>query len=498
MKRYAVLSLFAFAVLAFASVWLGGLNQDEGWYLYAARLVSFGQIPYRDFFFTQGPIMPYIYAAFHGLWSDGGILGARIFTLTLGFFAILFASATAAVVAKEGERKRAALICFILLACNLYHLYYSAIPKTYALASLFATSGFFLFASAYRKSSKLRFFAAGLALSFAAGVRSSLVLLPVAAFTTLFIKAFLSRNSEEKISFSNVFIFGFAAFFAALAVFGPFLLDGKAFEGLLQAQKYHVLRQGGGDLMMIIGSLSRLVRWYVPVFVLLGLGLANGGSLKSYGLTLWAMGLGFIFVFVSQLLAPCPYEDYQVPIMLLLAVIAAVLAAGNKKSLLLALGMTWAVSFGSRLLEKCTTDGQDRFWTIKKEKAELAVLRDVAREIEELDPQGKTLLTQDLYLAVECKRQVPKDLEMGPFSDLTPNEWRELLGTNTCDIAACSGYTFAINPPSCVERDIKEQIEFWEILKKRYKLVSRKDRFGQNSTPLLILKRMPEKDGVKK
>jgi hypothetical protein len=49
------------------------------------------------------------------------------------------------------------------------------------------------------------------------------------------------------------------------------LLDGKAFEGLLQAQKYHVLRQGGGDLMMIIGSLSRLVRWYVPVFVLLGL-----------------------------------------------------------------------------------------------------------------------------------------------------------------------------------------------------------------------------------
>ena len=64
MKRYWFLAAFGFVVLAFAAVWLGALNQDEGWYLYAARLVSEGKTPYRDFFYTQAPVMPIVYAAF--------------------------------------------------------------------------------------------------------------------------------------------------------------------------------------------------------------------------------------------------------------------------------------------------------------------------------------------------------------------------------------------------------------------------------------------------
>jgi hypothetical protein len=62
MKRFIALAAAAFVVLAAASVWLGGLNQDEGWYLYAAQLVRDGRMPYRDFFFTQGPLMPVVYS----------------------------------------------------------------------------------------------------------------------------------------------------------------------------------------------------------------------------------------------------------------------------------------------------------------------------------------------------------------------------------------------------------------------------------------------------
>ncbi|MDD2455658.1 MAG: hypothetical protein PHE10_04930, partial [Kiritimatiellae bacterium] len=50
----------AVAMYAF-SVWFGNLNQDEGWYLYAARMVSEGKRPNRDSFFTQGPVMPLRY-----------------------------------------------------------------------------------------------------------------------------------------------------------------------------------------------------------------------------------------------------------------------------------------------------------------------------------------------------------------------------------------------------------------------------------------------------
>ena len=62
-RIFWALAVFAFAVLGAAAVWLGGLNQDEGWYLYAANLLAEGKILYRDFFFTQGPAMPEAYRA---------------------------------------------------------------------------------------------------------------------------------------------------------------------------------------------------------------------------------------------------------------------------------------------------------------------------------------------------------------------------------------------------------------------------------------------------
>ena len=60
MKVFWILAAVAFVVLGAASVWMGGLNQDEGWYLYAANLVAEGRMPYRDFFYTQGPMLPIV------------------------------------------------------------------------------------------------------------------------------------------------------------------------------------------------------------------------------------------------------------------------------------------------------------------------------------------------------------------------------------------------------------------------------------------------------
>lgn len=205
---------------------------------------------------------------------------------------------------------------------------------------------------------------------------------------------------------------------------------------------------------------------------------------------------GFLLVFAVQMLAPFPYEDYQVPVMGLLAVFAAVStvarvpdAAHLKAKVLLVLGMTWACSFGSPLLEKWSTNGQDRFWSLKKDRFELAQLREVARQIEAVDPGGTELLTQDLYLAVETGRRVPAGLEMGPFAMLTDAEWRTLLHAAPCRIAALSGYSFAINPPRCDERPMSEQMEYWNILKRNYNLVLKEENFGQNQTTLLVLKR---------
>jgi len=499
MKRYWFLAAFGCACLSFAAVWLGGLNQDEGWYLYAANLVHEGQKVYRDFAFTQGPVMPKVYAAFTWIWAKWGLLGARVFTLLIGLIGIVFAALTAKKLAPEGKGNAAALIVAMLLGCNLYHLYYLAIPKTYALASLYVMMGFGVLAARVwggKDSARGRAIFAlmgGYFLARAAGVRISLgAILPVVGI------ALLMRRDWSWVWF------GMGGLLGLVGDYGFVLIDPATLKGFMAAQSYHTAR-GGSDLTWVVGSLSRLVRWYLPVFIVLGL-----GNFKCARTLLFA----FLAVFAVQMAAPFPYEDYQVPIMGLLAVFAAVnfvddvwkfgglevsMPANTPKhpnvqtsKLLLVLGLTFASSFGSPLLEKWSTNGQDRFWSLKKSTCELAQLRDAAKRIEEIDPNGKDIFTQDLYLAIEANRKVPKGLEMGPFSILTDAEWRTLISSAPCKVAAVSGYTFAIEPPKCNERPFEQQLEYLKLLKENYAAVDRMADFGQNATTLLLLKRKDE------
>jgi len=506
MKRYEALAGFAFAVIAFGAVWLGGLNQDEGWYLYAANLVGEGKVPYRDFFFTQGPLMPLMYSSFSWVWHLFGILGARILTCGIGLVGILFYAALARLMVPENRRQEAGIITFLLLGCNLYHVYFESIPKTYALASFFTSIGFYLLAFAVvRPNFRLHrgiLFASGLSLAFACGVRISLgALLAVGGFGLLL--ACRTRRFD-------FLWFGLGGAIGLAAIYGPFLIDPTFREGIVLAQRYHAAR-GGHDVVFTIGSLSRLIRWYMPLFVILGLTVFARRFCRADGVASLPCRLaacGFAAVFAVQMLAPFPYEDYHVPVMGLLAAVASACFVGSRPrflvdsatfddgdrnlKVLLVLGLAFAASFSSPLLEKWSVNGQDRFWPLKKQKCELAQLRDVARMVEKLDPGGHRILTQDLYLAIETNRRVPHGLEMGPFSMLTDAEWRELLSSAPCEIAALSGYSFAIMPPSCVERPVEQQMDYWELLKKDYELVLREDAFGQNATPLLVLRRNEE------
>jgi len=504
MKSYGTLGALAFAVLASAAVWLGGLNQDEGWYLYAAQLVGEGRKPYADFFYTQGPLMPILYSLISFSWQSFGLLGARIATCLIGLFGILCFAFLARLLAPEGRRGTAFVAAFLLLGCNLYHVYYVSIPKTYAVAALFVALGFLLVVCALVSGSpRLRavlFAVGGFSLALAAGARISLgALLAVVGFALLF--------AFRQFRWSFLW-FGIGGAVGLAAVYGPFLFDADSFRGLCAAQKYHAMR-GGFSLVFVVGSLSRLVRWYLPVFILLGLALFLFRMPKeddpAVAVRRFAVRLvlaGFCTVFAVQMLAPFPYEDYQVPVMGLLAVAAVAGVASFRQTgespisertfLLLTLGLSFASSFGSPLLEKWTVNGQDRFWPLKKDKCELAQLREVAKKIEALDPGGKTLLTQDLYLAIETGRKVPEGLEMGPFSVLSDKEWREMLSSAPCPVAALSGYSFAVNPPVCDERPFADQMAYWRILRSRYERVAVEPEFGQNATTLVILRRRAE------
>lgn len=511
-----LMAIGAAVVMSVFAVWWGGLNQDEGWYLYAAQLVHDGKLPYRDFFFTQGPTMPFVYSVLSPLWRTAGsplhgLLGGRVVTLLFGLAAVVAAVALVRRLVPAERRGLAGLAVFAMLGCNMYHLYFVTIPKTYALGGLFVMVGFLLLARGLKPAAPILgmpfLFASGLALAFASGTRISLILtLPVVGVLLL------ARFRTFRWSFLWFGLGGAAGLFIT---YGLFALDSPSLRALLAAQGYHAAR-GGFDPFFALGSVSRLLRGYAALCVL-GLAaafLSRGGRPQAADnaarLTLQALVIGFLAVFLLQLSAPFPYDDYQVPIMGMLAVTVVVWFARScgaehpsARGAWFAVLVACGISFVSPLLQEWATYAQDRFWSQKKEKTELAKLREVGREIECLDPGGKTLLTQDLYLAIETGRAVPRGLEMGPFSyfpDWPTDKARdlhvlnrelmaEILESAPSPLAACSGYAFAVSAPSCSETPFDEQKRFFSLLKKNYELADTVAKFGQNATSLLVLKR---------
>lgn len=513
----AALSLYGFAI------WFGNLNQDEGWYLYAARRVSEGAVPYRDFFFTQGPVMPYVYGLLCRLWEPYGVLGGRAVTALFGLLSCVLAALLARRAVPLPRAAEAGIMAFALTACNLYHVYFTAIPKTYALATCLVLGGFLtltLVLSRRRKThsrmSCMWALPAGVLVALAAGTRLSLgALLPV---TALWLLATYRRTGAAFFWFSLGGALGLAL------VYGPLLLEAR--EQFLFAQSFHVSR-GGRDLFFMIGSLARTARAYLPVG-LLAVGLLINALFHARGAeqpvadeeagesacrgglwpSLWA--LAFSAVFLVQLASPFPYDDYQVPVMGLLVAALSGWAANSAPSgvlrgslCLLCVLASLMATFASPLAQEWLVVRQDRFWTVRKPASDLGTLRAVARDIRSLAEKDRELLTQDIYLAVETGMRVPEGLEMGPFcyfpslSDadaarfhvMNRTRFSALLESAPCGVAAFSGYGLAIRSPVMDEVPHEDVQQFLSLLGKNYDLVQEVPDFGQHCTTLQILKR---------
>jgi len=529
-KTLVVLAVLAALTLGAVAVWFGSLNQDEGWYLYAAQLVRAGKLPYHDFFFTQGPTLPVVYSFLSPLWTSAGspihgVLGGRIVTLVFGLAGVVVFAGTARFLVGRERRAAAAFAVFAMLACNVYHLYFLTIPKTYALGSFFTAVGFYFLASALSYAGPARaaqLVASGLAMAFASGTRISLVLMiGVAGFALLF--------NFRRYRYAFIW-FGIGGSLGLFLTYGIFALDPASLRGLLAAQEYHAAR-GGFDLMFAVGSVSRLSRAYVGLLAALALVIAGAlcrakpagaaepsveAAPENAKFLLWVLVASFAAVFLLQLSAPFPYDDYQVPVMGLLAVVAAALFAtrrtgadepGALRGCVFVFLATCVASFGSPQLQQWFVARQDRFWTRMKNCSDIAGLRRAAAKIEALDPGGKTLFTQDLYLAVECGRTVPEGLEMGPFSYfpkafdveaealhvMNPTRLEKLIESAPSPVAAFSEYGFAVAAPECSEVPYEEQTWYWVKLRGKYSLAEEIPGFGQNNTNLILLKRNAEK-----
>ncbi|MCX6993696.1 MAG: hypothetical protein NT011_11225 [Kiritimatiellaeota bacterium] len=261
-------AVVAAVILSSANLYLGDLNQDEGWYLYAAQLVASGQWPYVDFAFTQGPVMPLVYALFKPIITAGGLAGGRLITALLGLLAAVLAARLAARLVNKELRAGAALTTFILIGVNVYQSYFCTVVKTYSLTALLLMLGFLALAEGWTRRHAWLMLMAGAFMVLATGTRTSAgVVLPI-----VFIYLLMARHAPQVAQRSAPSLawlhFGLGATVMAGLVFLPFLI--LAPESFLYCiMQYHALRHSGGGLMTLVfkvGFLSRLLQAYFVTF----------------------------------------------------------------------------------------------------------------------------------------------------------------------------------------------------------------------------------------
>ncbi|MDI6774249.1 MAG: hypothetical protein QME60_02475 [Verrucomicrobiota bacterium] len=522
------LALFA------ANLYLGDLNQDEGWYLYAARLVWQGKLPYVDFASTQGPVMPFAYALAQPLIGGLGVAGGRLFTAVLGFSVALCAAWLARRMVPSARRGVVGLMAFILAGINVYQCYFCAIVKTYALAGFFITGGFLLLSCGGARGRPWADLFAGVFLALAVGTRMSAIGAPAGAFAVLLLIGLCGRHPDSRLLVRQALVLALGATLTGAIIYLPFAIRAPAALWFALVE-YHAGREMGSGLAALAykaGFASRLGQAY---FVAVAMALVAGvlflarrsrrsaPAARSPILScLWAaVGL----VTAIHFLAPFPYDDYQVMIYpLFCAAVAATIAKSelwrdgtgvNTPEVAPLMGphtlamtvflLCVAAAAASPMNLDWFVSRRDRIWWPLKKEFPLARLQRVGKRIRALPgaKPGAVLLTQDPYLAVETGMVLPRGLELGPFSYFPawPEEkararrvvnramMREILRTCEAPVAAFSGYGLAIRLPEVIRLPEEERRELWGLVTERYRPVGEVADFGQAATRLVILTR---------
>ncbi len=505
--------------LTAANLVLGDLNQDEGWYLYAARLVAGGAVPYRDFAYTQGPLLPLVYAPFDRFVAAWGLAGGRLITAGFGWLAALLAAGLAARLAGP-RRREAALLAFALIAVNVYQSSFTTVVKTYSLTAFCLAGGFLALAGGLERRQRAKLWLAGALMTLAAGTRSSAAMAPLAVLCVLW----AGRRRAGLPAAWLHFLAGGAV--AGVALMLPFFA--MAPENFwFNVVSYHALRDPGTLLQALVykaGFISRMVQAYFAALALLALAAVRierppaaagqpPGAPDHIRLTMPALWLALAGITLLHLLAPFPYDDYQAFAYPLLCSATAALAirrltatpAAAVRLALLGVLVAGAAAISSPLNQDWFIQGRDRIWWQIKDTPPLFKLRAAARLIQSLSGPDDLLLTQDPYLAVEANRRLPPGLELGQFCYfpglmdeqarrrrvLNRGAMTDLLRHCPAPVAALSGYALALESPQIQPVPEADREYFRGIIAQRYTPLREIPRFGQAATTLEILIRAP-------
>ena len=274
MKRAFLIAVFAAQILFFGfTARHRFIDGDEGFYLLAARLVLAHKKPYLDFFYTQAPLLPYVYA----LWmkfTQVSWASARLFSALL---TALLGTLLCEQVRHLTRSWLAGLAAVVLFASSTLVFAFFPVAKTFSLAELFLFAAYVVVTRFLTLSPRWPVAAGGLLLGLSVDTRSYLLLLAPVFLWWIF------RNSEAGVRQAAIrwFLGGFAV--GVVPSFYLFMSSPSAF--LFNNLGYHAIRSSEG-----------LVGWWgqkLAIAVMTFLGGPEGNGIQ-YSI-LFFVTLGFVF-----------------------------------------------------------------------------------------------------------------------------------------------------------------------------------------------------------
>jgi len=276
-RRFKFVGLFSLIFLAYLAALVHyaavrPVDCDEGFNSTAARLVWQGKSPYRDFFFQQAPLLPYLYS---WVWAvhPQSLISMRLLSVVFGGLATLLWGIW--LIRLKRIEAQALMATFATLVLSPAWMTWNVVVKTYAAANLLMTVGTISLYNAITSRKPVWYLIAGLGLGFCASTRSLYgPLIPVVALW-LWYREFRGLEPDYRLPLS--FIAGAA--FGLLPMIVSFARDPHAF--MFNNVHYHALQDGylsGNKVESSLGAISRdsvgdILLTYFAVLVVLLMGL---------------------------------------------------------------------------------------------------------------------------------------------------------------------------------------------------------------------------------
>ena len=392
------------------------MNVDEGFYAAAARAVWQGEIPYRDFGFTQPPLVAYVNAPALAL-TRFGLFPQRALNGVWGALAVLLAAR----LVRRRAGASAALTLVAIFTFTSGWLYFVHLGKTYGLTSLLAMGLVTVYVElkpGWRKSTLLSVLA----------VLGVACRLPAAPFFGLLWLAALWDGGRPTMR-GGVIALAILVFSAA-AVFLPFVLAAPD-QTWFWIYEFHRISVPQKDWRVQWNDLVGLAPavWLVAI-------LAAGfrAFSRSRGMqpevAVAVAALVALVALAANLLPRGAYQEYGVPFLLPLAVSSLILlepavsafpawrrCLATGALLLAAVALIPAIDWGKLEPEQRQFPSALLPVAVLPYDFELPKSIAAARTaVQRLLPPGQPFVGSAIILAVEADRPIPRRFRMGAFT----------------------------------------------------------------------------------